>query len=74
VYEQKKRLLKEVDESELMLLKLLDEEYTRHPFYGSRRMKLFLKECGYTVNRKRVQRLMHQLDEAAIAEKSLGTD
>jgi putative transposase len=67
VYEQKKRLLKEVDESELMLLKLLDEEYTRHPFYGSRRMKLFLKECGYTVNRKRVQRLMHQLGLVGMA-------
>jgi putative transposase len=62
VYEQKQRLLKEVDESELILLKLLDEEYTRHPFHGSRRMKLFLKECGYSVNRKRVQRLMQQLD------------
>jgi putative transposase len=24
-------------------------------------MKLFLKECGYTINRKRVQRLMQQL-------------
>jgi len=50
-----------------MLLKLLDEEYTRHPFYGSRRMKLFLKECGYTVNRKRVQRLMHQLGLVGMA-------
>jgi putative transposase len=67
VYEQKKRFLKEVDESELILLKLLDEEYTRHPFYGSRRMKLFLKECGYTVNRKRVQRLMHQLGLVGMA-------
>jgi putative transposase len=67
VYEQKKRFLKEVDESELILLKLLDEEYTRHPFYGSRRMKLFLKECGYTVNRKRVQRLLQQLGLVGMA-------
>jgi putative transposase len=67
VYEQKQRLLKEVDESELILLKLLDEEYTRHPFYGSRRMKLFLKECGYSVNRKRVQRLMQQLGLVGMA-------
>ncbi|WP_174624604.1 hypothetical protein [Candidatus Methylobacter favarea] len=29
-YEQKKRLLKEVDEDELVLLGLSDEEYTRH--------------------------------------------
>jgi len=44
-----------------VLLRLLDEEYTRHPFYGSRRMKLYLGECGYSVNRKRVQRLMQKL-------------
>jgi putative transposase len=54
-------LPKEVDEGELVLLRLLDEEYTRHPFYGSRRMKLYLSECGYVVNRKRVQRLMQTL-------------
>jgi putative transposase len=61
VYEKKKRLRKEVDENELLLLRLLDEEYTRHPFYGTRRMKKYLAECGHTVNRKRVQRLMQQL-------------
>jgi putative transposase len=61
LYEQKKRLLKETDKDELVLLRLLDEEYTRHPFYGSRRMKLYLGECGYSVNRKRVQRLMQKL-------------
>jgi putative transposase len=67
VYAQKKGALKEIGESELNLLRLLDEEYTRHPFYGSRRMKLFLKECGYSVNRKRVQRLMQQLGLVGMA-------
>jgi putative transposase len=67
VYELKKRVLREVGESELTLLKLLDEEYTRHPFYGSRRMKLFLTECGYLINRKRVQRLMQQLGLVGMA-------
>lgn len=67
MYAQKKRALKEIGESELNLLRLLDEEYTRHPFYGSRRMKLFLKECGYSVNRKRVQRLMQQLGLVGMA-------
>lgn len=67
MYEQKKRVLNEIGESELILLKLLDEEYTRHPFYGSRRMQLFLKDCGYAVNRKRVQRLMRQLGVAGMA-------
>jgi putative transposase len=67
VHEQKKRFLKDVDESELNLLKLLDEEYTRHPFYGSLRMKLFLKGYGHTVNRKWVQRLMQQLGLVGMA-------
>ncbi len=48
-------------EEGLALLRLLDEEYTRHPFYGTRRMVLFLPGKGYVINRKRVQRLMRQL-------------
>ena len=61
VYEQRKRLLKDMNARDLRLLELLDEEYTRHPFYGSRRMKRYLKDCGYVVNRKKVQRLMQTL-------------
>jgi len=67
VYEQKKRLLKAVDEDEGLLLRLLDEEYTRHPFYGSRRMTEYLRGCGHVVNRKRVQRLMRTLGLAGMA-------
>jgi putative transposase len=67
VYEQRKRLLKEVSETDLLLLKLLDEEYTRHPFYGSRRMKRYLKDCGHVVNRKKVQRLLQTLGLSGMA-------
>ena len=38
------------------LLRLIDAKYTRHPFYGSRKMVVYLGRCGYSVNRKRVQR------------------
>ncbi|MHB1949801.1 MAG: IS3 family transposase [Gammaproteobacteria bacterium] len=38
-------------------MKLIDEEYTKHPFYGTRRMRRFLRNQGYRVNRKRVQGL-----------------
>jgi len=48
-------------------MELLDEEYTRHPFYGSRRMKRYLKDCGYIVNRKKVQRLMQTLGLSGMA-------
>jgi putative transposase len=50
----------------LALLRLQDEEYTRHPFYGSRKMVSFLKSNGYLVNRKRVQRLMRILGLVAM--------
>jgi len=50
-----------------LLLRLLDEEYTRRPFYGSRKMVVFSKAQGHLVNRKRVQRLMRQLGLAGMA-------
>lgn len=52
---------------ELTLLRLIDEEYTRHPFYGSRRMRVYLRQCGHIVNRKRIQRLMGILGVAGMA-------
>lgn len=55
------------DETELLLLRLLDEEYTRHPFYGSRKMVAWLRAQGHCVNRKRVQRLMRILGLVAMA-------
>lgn len=67
VYDKKKRLQKEVGELDSMLLQLLDEEYTRHPFYGTRRMTHYLRGCGHIVNRKRVQRLMQKLGLAGMA-------
>ena len=39
-------------------MRLIDEQYLRTPFYGSRRMTHWLTEQGQAVNRKRVQRLM----------------
>ena len=58
---------KAVDELDLLHSRLIDEEYTRHPFYGSRKMVVFLKIEGHIVNRKRVQRLMRILGLVAIA-------
>ena len=52
---------------ELELLKLIDEEYTHHPFYGSRRMVQILKNKGHTVNRKHVQKLMRILGLSGMA-------
>jgi len=46
------------DAAEIELLNLLDEEYTRRPFYGSRKLLVYLRGLGHDINRKRVQRLM----------------
>lgn len=53
----------------LELMRLMDIEYTQHPFYGSRRMSVILKSKGYEVNRKRVQRLMRLMGLEAIYPK-----
>ena len=53
----------------LELMRRLDEEYTAHPFYGSRRMTAVLRRAGYPVNRKRVLRLMRRMGLAAIHPK-----
>jgi putative transposase len=45
-------------QEELQLMRLLDEQYLKTPFYGSRRMTDWLVKQGWTINRKRVQRLM----------------
>ncbi len=55
-----------VSEFDLLLMNLLDEQYTLTPFYGTRRMTNALKERGYEVNRKRVRRLMRVLGLEAI--------
>ncbi len=55
------------DVFDLLLCELIDEEYTRHPFYGSRRMMVFLRRSGHHVNRKRVQRLMRKMGLAGMA-------
>jgi putative transposase len=52
---------------DLELMRLLDEEYTRHPFYGSRQLTRWLKERGHDVNRKRVQRLMRLMGIEGLA-------
>jgi putative transposase len=56
-----------VDGLERILLSLLDGEYTRHPFYGSRRMARYLCGLGHAVDRKRVRRLTQKLGLAGMS-------
>lgn len=49
------------------MLALIDVEYTRRPFYGSRKIKIYLQNLGHKINRKRVRRLMSVLGLAGMA-------
>jgi putative transposase len=53
----------------LRLMRLIDEEYTAHPFSGSRKLTRWLVQRGEAVNRKRVQRLMRLMGLEAIYPK-----
>ncbi len=50
-------------------MRLLDEQYTRTPFYGIRRMTAWLHAQGHRVNHKRVQRLLRLMGLEAIYPK-----
>ena len=50
----------------LQLMRLMDEQCLKTPFYGSRRMTVWLNSQGLAVNRKRVQRLMRLMGLEAI--------
>jgi len=56
-------------DNDLAVMRRLDELFTAWPFLGSRRMAQMLKEEGYAINRKRVQRLMREMGIAALGPK-----
>ena len=56
-------------EENLRLMRMIDEQFLRTPFYGSRRMTAFLERSGETVNRKRVRRLMALMGLEALFPK-----
>lgn len=51
---------------DLALMKLIDRQYLATPFYGARRMAVWLRRQHYKVNRKRVRRLMTTMGLKAI--------
>jgi len=53
----------------LVLMRLLDEQYTATPFYGVRKMKEVLRKAGFPVGPKRVRRLLHVLGLQTIYQR-----
>lgn len=63
----------ESDDS-LQLMRVVDEQHLKTPFYGSRQMRDHLIRLGFRVNRKRVQRLMKLMGLCAIYPKPRTSD
>ena len=57
------------NDNDLAVMRRLDELFTQWPFLGSRRMAMMLRENGFAINRKRVQRLMRKMGIAALSPK-----
>ena len=60
---------KSASKDDLILMRLLDEQYLETPQYGYRKMRLVLQAAGYVVNHKRVRRLMPTMGIEAIYPK-----
>ncbi len=50
----------------LHLMNLIDEQYTKTPFYGVEKMTAWLKRQGYIVNPKRIRRLIRTMGLEAV--------
>jgi len=59
-----------VSDEDLRLMRRIDEMHLKRPFYGSRRIRDWLQDEGFPVNRKRVQRLMRQMGIMALYPKA----
>ncbi len=59
----------EMAPQDLVLMRLIDEQYLKTPFYGSRSMTRHLRRLGYRINRKHIQRLMRLMGLEAIYPK-----
>jgi len=52
-----------------LLMRLLDEQYTRTPFYGVDRMAVWLRRQGHRVGPGRVRRLLRKMELMAVYPK-----
>jgi len=58
-----------VSESDLRRMRIMDEVFTQHPYYGSRRLCHALARQGLPTSRDRVRRLMRLLGISAVYPK-----
>nr|WP_197970091.1 IS3 family transposase [Paenibacillus sp. URB8-2] len=60
---------KQPSEENVQIMHRIDEIYMKHPYFGYRRMTRSLKNQGYSVNRKRIRRLMQLMGLEAVYPK-----
>ena len=58
----------------LKLMQLIDEQFLKTPFYGSRQMARHLRRTGYCVGRHRIRRLMRLMGIQAIYQPHRTSD
>ena len=59
----------ETSSEELGMMRIIDEQYLKHPFFGRRMMADTLRRLGHVINEKRVRRLMRVMGLESLAPK-----
>ncbi len=60
---------KPITEEDKLIMDLLDEEYTKHPFYGVRKMVEFLKRLGFSIGKDHTRTLLRKMGLFAVYPK-----
>ena len=60
---------KPLSDEELLILNKVDEIYTEHPYYGSRRMKEELQDAGIVIGRQKISKFYQLLGLEAVYPK-----
>jgi putative transposase len=58
-----------ISEKDIILMRLLDEQYTRTPFYGVRKMTTYVQELGFADGKDHIRTLLRKLGLWAIFPK-----
>jgi putative transposase len=58
-----------VTDEDQLLMKLIDRQYTKTPFYGTRRMAVELEKLSHPIGRKKIRTLMKKMGIEAIYPK-----
>ena len=60
---------KELDETDYQIMRKIDEIFTEHPYYGTRRMARVLKPEGFNIGRKKVRKYYQLMGIEAVYPK-----